>query len=144
MKTTNKFHLLLYTHFNKRYLDKLCIAYYMTEHSLKSMFCLKVSLKFNIFVQLRLLYHYDLSSFFFLLILFTQYILAEYKFKYANCHHHLHCVRNEIYYFYHFLFVETKEESLTTPALEEQNNINQKKLSFTGSHLTTPEVSYQP
>lgn len=79
----------------------------------------------------------------FLLILFTQYILAEYKFKYANCHHHLHCIRNEIYYFYHFLFVETKE-SLITPALEEQNNINQKQHSFTGSHLTTPEVSYQP
>lgn len=74
MKTTNKFHLLLYTHFYKRYLDKLCIAYYITEHSLKSMFCLKVSLKFNIFVQLRLLYHYDLSrSIFFINPLQTLY-----------------------------------------------------------------------
>lgn len=69
MKTTNKFHLLLYIHFYKRYLDKLCIAYYMTEHSVKSKFCLKVSLKFILCSVTFTLY----DQFFFINPLHTVY-----------------------------------------------------------------------
>lgn len=81
MKTTNKFNLLPYTHF---YLKKYLKRHYalhtnMTERSPKSMFWMfipRCPLQFNIFLQFRLIHHYDLPRSFFELSLSKQYILS--------------------------------------------------------------------